>query len=108
MCELCQDRTLQKNIGLYGFISAGGENSCQRSRGVEQTLLGGAYSAASKRRGLSPGTFCIWDGAALPYPSKCSTASARWSMMSMDWGHMASQVPHWMHFEAGPSAACQE
>lgn len=43
-----------------------------------------------------------------PYPSKCSTASARWSMMSMDWGHMASQVPHWMHFEAGPSAACQE
>ena len=46
--------------------------------------------------------------AALPYPSKCSTASTRWSMMSMDWGHMASQVPHWMHFEAGPSAACQE
>ena len=29
-------------------------------------------------------------------------------MMSMDWGHMASQVPHWMHFDAGPSAACQE
>lgn len=68
MCELCQDRTLQKNIGLYGFISAGGENSCQRSRGVEQTLLGGAYSAASKRRGLFPGTFCIWDGTKLALP----------------------------------------
>ncbi len=42
----------------------------------------------------------------LLYPSKCSTASARWSMMSMDWGAQ-SQVPHWMHFEAGPSAAAK-
>ncbi len=29
-------------------------------------------------------------------------------MMPMDWGHIASQVPHWMHLDAGPSAACQE
>ena len=43
-----------------------------------------------------------------PLPLEMLYGFGEVSMMSMDWGHMASQVPHWMHFEAGSSAACQE